>query len=267
MPLTTLASQAIDHLYAFIYGEEGVGKTRLAMTLARPPPGKPRLPPNMSGVGIITIEENGPLSLLSAGYPKSTRIWKLHRSDDAGEIKDEAVYAIQKLAARPEIHAVVLDGTSMLQQDMCLAIGGGEKIDWDGWAKVLGNLQLIEREARKVVKGGKSFVWTAWETPPMVNEKSIQTDEEGNTPDEIIRGGPYIQGKGKIFVPGNVDILARMTSSVVIKDGKEVFRGKLQVKGDKFWKCKTRWNLPMYCKPDLQWVLDQVNGQAGLLKK
>lgn len=253
MGKTTLGGLVKERLYAFIYGAEGTGKTRLGMSLAGP---------KGEGLGIITAEEGGPTSLLSAGASLDLPIYLL---PPAGEDPFPHVkQAITELTRDPKVRIIMLDGCTSISGRAIefLSSGEGEKaLGFPGWQEILANFRQIEGLAEKAVRAGKSFIFTSWEREP---------DYEDTLGGKVLKseGGPLLAGQAKTWLPGNVDILARMTSKFVqVKDpntGKLVkqWQGQLQLHRDGAWKAKSRWALPSPYPADLRKMLADVRGQA-----
>lgn len=253
MGKTTLGGLIRKRMYAFVYGAEGTGKTRLGLSLAGP---------KGEGLAVITAEEGGPTSLLSAGASTSLPIWLL---PPAGQDPFPAVKeAITSLTRDPSISVVMLDGCTAISGRAIefLSNGEGEKaLGFQGWQEILANFRQIEGLAEKCVRAGKSFIYTAWEREP---------EYEDTMAGKVLKseGGPLLAGQSKTWLPGNVDILARITSKFVTvqdpttKKAVKKFQAQLQLHRDGYWKAKSRWELPSPYPADLRKMLEDVAGQA-----
>jgi hypothetical protein len=89
----------------------------------------------------------------------------------------------------------------------------------------------------------------------------------------VIKEGhrPLLQGQAKDWLPGKVDIIARMSSKTTKKAvGKEVKRewnGFLYCYGTDEYLAKTRWTLPDPAPADLKKILGIVRGQRDSIVK
>jgi hypothetical protein len=212
----------------FIYGIEGSGKTRAAMTI------KPEAP---EGVAYITPESGGPTSLLSAGYPSSIQIELLE--NDGNDPFEKVIRSLQAFGNDPKIHTICVDGCTGICGKAIdhFSNGRGEKaMGYDGWGYMLNGWRQVEAAAEKLFRKGKNIIYTAWEMPP------TYSDSFGTKVLDHV-GRPYIMGKGQLWLPGNVDIIARITSTFVSE--KDPTSGKM-VK-----KFKSTLNLPSSARKTL----------------
>lgn len=260
-------------IYAFVYGREGAGKTRLAMTLAKDK--------NDIGIGYVTAESSGVTSLVTAGFNRKIPVEVL---PPAGEDPfPHAVAALESFRKDPSIHTVVLDGCTVICGRAVdhLDDDGDGKIDWDSWSTILAGFRHIEAVCEKITRGDKakgippkSVIMTAWEKAatyePHPFQRGVQVLKDS--------GRPLLQGQAQTWLPGNVDIIARITSGMKkvevaktldngkkIKVFKEKFTSELQVKPTDEWLAKTRWDeLPNPCPADLRLILDMVNGKKKI---
>jgi hypothetical protein len=251
MARKTIGSMMRGNIYAFIYGQEGVGKTRLAMSLSKVKGGL--------DVGYITAESSGPTSLISAGFSPDIACELLPPS--GGDPFPPAVEAIKSFARDPKIHTIVVDGCTVICGRAVDHYGNGEgekALGWEGWQAVLTGFRAIEVECEKASRAGKNVILTAWENEP-------KTADTMDGADIVEKGRPLLQGKAKTWLPGNCDIVARLTASFIPIPGsksKEMqYKGTLQVHATEEWLAKTRWNLPQKCPANLQWILDRVEEQ------
>lgn len=232
-------------LYLFIYAAEGQGKTRLIGTLSKVPKGK--------DLGIISADESGPTSLYEAGYT-GFHFWQLPGPDQ--DPFDSAVRGIKTLAAK---------GCKTIGMDACTVISanavqflsggaGGKALGFDGWQKILSGFLRIEAAAQRCVRQGINFVYTAWETPAQRYMSVDQTSEVSEP------GRPWIHGQGKVWLPGKVDGLGRLTSH--FKRGE--WQGKIQFYASEEWLAKTRWKLPDPCPADLEKIRKLVQQRRAL---
>ena len=257
---TTIDKLMRNNIYLFCYGAEGVGKTLLAMTLAD---AKGR------GVAYITADPSGPTSVRNRGYPGDIPVELL-----PGEGEDPfgiAVSAINTFARDPSIHCICVDGLSVICGRAVDFLSGGEgekALGFDGWGQVLKGFRDIEGACDGATRKGKSIILTAWEIEPEYRDLPKALGG-GRTMEK--EGHPYLQGKAQIWMPGNCDIVARMTSRFVTvkgNDGKAArrFQGSLHVNREgaaQDWKVKSRWSLPSPCPADLRWILDKVKNQSA----
>lgn len=249
---TNIGALARNNIYAFIYGAEGTGKTLLPMTLADE---------RGYGVAFITADMSGPTSLLSMGYPRDIPVEVLPPGGE--DPFDAAIAAIQSFANDKTIRVICLDGATV----MCgravdhYSDGQGEKaLGWEGWGQILNGFRQVEGALDRATRAGKSVVITAWEAEPTYEDTMA-----GKTLKD--EGRPLLQGRAKTWLPGNCDIVARLTSTfkTVSVGGKaeKKFSATLQVNRGRDWLAKTRWKLPDPCPADLKWILSQVNGQSA----
>lgn len=258
MPRTTISQLMRDNIYVVVYGPEGSGKTLLAMTLADA---------NGYGVGYITADQSGPTSIVSMGYPSDIPVHLL--PDEEHDPFPAAVAAIEDFMKDPKIHAICLDGVTVIcgRAVSHFTNGEGEKaMGWDGWGYVLNGFKQIEQACDRATRKGKSVIITGWESAPEYEEtlggRALKS-----------QGCMWLQGKAKAWLPGNADIVARMTSSFKsVKDEKtgkavKTFTPVLQVNASEEWRAKTRWKLPDPCPANLQTILAMVRGQSESAKR
>lgn len=253
MARTTIGKMMRGNIYAFVYGREGVGKTNLITTVLTDPQGL--------DLGIVTAESSGPTSLVNRGYSPDIACELLPPSGE--DPFPVAVAAIQSFTKDPKIKSILVDGTTVICGRAVdhFGNGDGEKaLGWEGWAAVLNGFRQIEAACEKASRAGKNVVITAWENPPKVTDNGMGA---GSQVAEI--GRPLLQGKASTWLPGNCDIVARLTSRYTKNavGGKTVmeYKGTLQVHATDEWLAKTRWALPEKCPADLKWILSQINGQ------
>jgi len=256
MALTTIGKLPRGQIYAFIFGAEGVGKTTLAMSLADA---------NGRGVAFVTSDQSGPTSLLTQGFPSDIPVDVLPGSGI--DPFPATIRAIQSFANDKSIHCISLDNVTTLcgRAVDYLSNGEGEKaMGWDGWGQLLAGFRQIESACDRATRAGKSVIITAWEAPP-----TYEDTLGGRVLKEEGRGD--LQGKAKRWVPGNCDIIARMTCRFVtesIPGGKSrrVFKGQLHTQryGEAAdYAVKSRWNIPSPCPADLRWILNEVKKQGS----
>lgn len=242
--LKTIADVMHDRVYAFIYGAEGSGKTRLAMTMSRVEGG--------TDVAYITGDYAGPTAVVSAGYSEKIPVWLLpdHRQPPFKSV----LQGIHTFTADPKIKVIVLDACTTISANAMMHYGlaQGKKLEHDDWAKVMAGFLKIENAAYLAVLAGKSFIYTAWEKEPTIVNTAGGED--------TVVGRPWIHGQGKTWLPGKCDIIGRLTSSTS-KSGE--WKGRLQVHSSDEWLAKTRWNLPFHCPPDLGKILQMVRKQKA----
>lgn len=255
---TTIGQAMKGVLYVFVYGEEGVGKTRLVTTLSRRKDGM--------DLAFITPEESGPTSIVSAGFSPNIPMWVLPMGTNPFE---EAAAAITEATRIKGLTALCVDGiTTMFGQAIDLfSEGQGEKeLGWGGWGQILNEARKLEFACRAAKAKGLSIVMTAWDREPQYEEAAF-----ASAPILKEKGRPLIQGQAKKWLPGNVDIVARMTASFVKEPDPKTkklvkrWKGELQVNASKEWLAKSRWRLPDPCPADLGWILNQVKTQKALV--
>jgi len=248
-----LGAMLRKNIYAFVYGREGVGKTNLIMSLAHKSDG--------SDIAIITPESSGPTSILSRGFSGDIAVELLPPSGH--DPFEPCIKAIESFTRDPSISGICVDGLTV----MCgrgidfLSDGQGEKaMGYDGWGQLLNGFRMVEAAAEKASRAGKSVLFTAWENPPQYE------DTMGGQSVKAL-GRPLLQGKAQTWMPGNCDVVARMTSKFTkeVVNGKAmpVFKASLQVNANAEWFAKTRWLLPDPCPADLKYILQQVQSQSG----
>jgi hypothetical protein len=253
MKLTTAGALLKGTIYAFVYGDTGVGKTRLALSLS----------PDGRGAGCAWVtSEPGETHSIAQVAPDAVVALM-----ESGNPVEEAVKAVIKLRQDPNIKIITVDALSVMCGQLVnyLSEGEGEKaLGFEGWQEVLATFRRLEIACNDTVKKhNKSVIFTAWEAEPIYEDTmGGQSLKDGG------EGRPFLQGKAKKWMPGQCDIIARMTSKqVIVKDenGKAVKRWKgllhLDRSGD--WLCKSRWKLPSPYPADLGQLLRDV----GVLKK
>lgn len=240
-----------NRIYAFVYGAEGSGKTRLAMSLANP---------DGYGVSYITPESSGPTSLISAGYPKDIPVEVLPPSGE--DPFEPCIAAIEDFAADKSITTICIDGCTVICGRAVDHLSGGEgekALGWDGWGQVLNGFRQIEAACERANRAGKSIILTAWENPPQYEDTM-----GGRVLKDGGEGRPLLQGKAATWLPGNCDIVARITSTfkTVNVNGKaeRKFQAQLQVNRRNDWLAKSRWPLPDPCPANLKEILRIVSG-------
>lgn len=242
--MQTVADILGKTLYAFIYGVTGCGKTMLPMTLSRADGG--------SDVGIITAEQNGPTSLATRGYLKA----KVEVLPGAGNDPfAPTLNALSVFRKDKTVTTVVVDGLTVISGRAIefLSDGEGEKaLGFEGWQQMLAHFRQMEGVCEQLTRLGKNVILTAWEEEPHYEDtmggRSLAQ-----------KGRPLLQGKAKTWLPGNVDVIARMTSRYK-REGKGLkWEGRLDLKPTGDWLGKTRWDfLPSPHPPDLKLMLDTV---------
>lgn len=249
MPLTTAGELTGNRLYLYVYGETGCGKTMLALSLSKVPDAR--------DIGWITAESNGPTSLATAGYPKA-KVWVVHPEKDPFA---QVLQALANFAADTAVSTIVLDGLSVLSGRAIdfMSKGEGEKaLGFEGWGQILNNFRTIERQCEKLYRNGRNIIFTSWEAEPV-----YETDGSLKT-----SGGPYLQGQSRKWLPGNVDVLCRMTSRVKTVAGKggsleRKFEGELMLHRKNDWTVRTKWGfLPSPFPADLSLMLKEVEEYA-----
>jgi hypothetical protein len=221
---------------------------------------------NGKDVAYVTAEEAGLTSLVSAGYSGDIRYELVGTPGE--DPFEPAVNAVSAFARAKDVNVICLDGASVIcGRAVTYLTGGEDKADWETWRQVLSGFVRIEEALDKASRLGKSVVVTAWEQPP-VYEDSLA----GRTLKEA--GSPWIQGKGKIWLPGNADIIGHLTSKMEKKpDPKtkkmvEKWSSKLQVHPSEEWVAKTRLPLPMYAPANLRTILEMArNTPHGAAKE
>ncbi len=255
---TTIGQMTKERLYAMIYGEEGSGKTALIMTL--------RTKDDGSDIAFITPEPSGPTSVISLGYSARIPVEILSADSDPTE---ECIKAIESFSKDKTITGICIDGTTVMCGRMIdfLSDGEGEKaLGFEGWQQILSNFRAIERAAEKATRLNKSVIYTAWQAEP-----KYEATLAGQSLTE--RGRPLLQGNARKWLPGNCDIVARMTSSfkkeVDPKTKKAISKwsGQLHVNATDEWLAKSRWKLPSPMPADLKAVLNALRSQAAAAKK
>lgn len=239
------------NIFAFVYGEEGVGKTRLALSLA----------PGGKGLGVITPEAGGPLALASAGAGAvPVDLIELNGQDPV----EQVLKALRAMGNDPSINTVLLDGMTVLSGHIISHITGGgteKQMGFDGWGQMLGGLRAVSFACEQLKKQGKNLVMTAWEAPPEYEDTMAGQQLKAS-------GRPYLLGKAKFWLPGGCDIVARMTSKMVNAkgpDGKltKTWKGELHFDRDGIWLAKSRWPLPSPFPADFAKLLASVKGAAA----
>lgn len=261
---TTAGEVARGVIYVFVYGEEGVGKTRLALSLSK-------LEGDKFGTDIafVTAEPTGATTV--ATINPAIRVARLRKCDSTEEGNEwilQAARAAKKMAAVPGIKAVCIDGLHVLCGNTIddLSDGEGEKsLGFEGWQTVLAQFRRLEKVCNAIVASGISVIFTALELAPQ-----YATDGAFDNSRELIeRGRPYLQGKAKNWMPAQCDLVCRMTSEVVMErykqDGKKKVRkswqGMMHLDRSTPYVCKTRWKLPSPYPADLRQLLRDVRAQ------
>lgn len=258
---TTAGKVARGVIYAFVYGEEGVGKTRLALSLS-----KLEGDDFGSDIGFVTAEPTGATTV--AAFNANIRVARI----TGDEPILDAARAVKQLAKDDNIRAICVDGLHVLCGNTIdiLSDGEGEKsLGFEGWQTVLTQFRRLERACNAVVAGGKSIVLTALELQPQYEQGAFSNEKE-----MVERGRPYLQGKAKNWMPAQCDIVARMTSEmrteVIVKDGRKKARkswqGMLHLDRSTPYVCKTRWKMPSPYPADLRQLLRDVRAQKKNLE-
>lgn len=238
-------------VYAFVYGETGTGKTRLACSLSQDK-GK--------DVGYITPVASNLTSVVTAGFDPP--VYEL--PGQGGDPFEPCMDAIADFTRDKSIRIICLDDVSVMSGRAVdyLSKGEGEKaLGFQGWQEMLAAFRRIEGLAEAATRAGKSFVYTAWASPPEYEDTLAGKQVKH-------KGRPYLQGKAGMWLPGNTDLLARMTSKFVkVKgaDGKvrSDFRAELHLHATDEWLAKTRWNfLPSPYPADLKKMLADVKAAS-----
>jgi hypothetical protein len=255
-------------LYCFAYSDEGQGKTTLTMTASKDW-GKLDLPRSKRGLDIafVTPEDRGPTAVRSkdidgVGFSDDIPMEVLSDQDWESMFAD-AISGVRAFGAMKDISTICVDGLSvMCNRFIRLYTDGGTDKDmgWDGWGTLYGKLRELEGECEAVYRKGKSIIYTAWTEPPKFEET-----QGGQSLKEI--GRPFIPGKGKRWMPGNCDIVARLQShfkKVPAPGGKGTinkWHGTLQVHATTEYLAKTRWSLPNPAPANWGEILKLVAGQ------
>lgn len=251
MKLTTAGALLKGVIYAFVYGETGVGKSRLSLTLS----------PDGKGEGCAWITpEPGEAHSIAQVAPDA----KVALLDEENPVA-EAIKAVKILRKDPTIKVITVDGLSVMCGQLVnfLSDGEGEKaLGFEGWQEVLSHFRQLEIACNDTVKKfGKSVIFTAWEAAPQYEDTmGGQALKDGG------EGRPLLQGKAKQWMPGQCDIIARMTSKIILekdpvtKKTRKVFRGFLHLDRSGDWICKTRWALQSPYPADLGRLLREVRG-------
>lgn len=250
MKMTTAGALLKGTIYAFIYGQTGVGKSRLSLTLT--PDGKG------AGAAWVTPEPGEAHSIAQIAPNAIVALL------DGANVVEEAISAVTQLRQRKDIKVITVDGLSVMCGQLVnyLSDGEGEKaLGFEGWQEVLSTFRRLEIACNDAVKKfDKSVILTAWEAEPVYEDTmGGQALKDGG------EGRPLLQGKAKQWMPGQCDIIARMTSKMVSEknaEGKMVkkWRGLLHLDRAGDWICKSRWELPSPYPADLGRMLRQVQG-------
>lgn len=251
MKLTTAGALLKGTIYAFIYGETGVGKTRLSLTLSADGKG--------AGCAWVTPEPGEAHSVAQVA-PNA----KVALLEDPNPVL-EAITAVKILRKDPEVRIITVDGLSVMCGQLVnhLSDGEGEKaLGYEGWQEVLATFRQLEICCNETVKKfNRSIIFTAWEAQPQYEDTmGGQALKDGG------EGRPFLQGKARQWMPGQCDIIARMTSKIVLekdpdtKKTRKVFKGFLHLDRSGDWICKTRWALPSPYPADLGRMLREVRG-------
>jgi hypothetical protein len=251
MKLTTAGALLKGVIYAFVYGETGVGKSRLALTLT--PEGKGE------GAAWVTPEPGEAHSI--AQVAPNARVALL----DSQNPVEEAASAVRQLRQDKTVTVITVDGLSVMCGQLVnyLSDGEGEKaLGFEGWQEVLANFRTLEMTCNDTVKKyGKSIIFTAWEAQPTYEDTmGGQALKDGG------EGRPFLQGKAKQWMPGQCDIIARMTSKMVTVKNEQTgklekkWKGLLHLDRSGDWICKSRWALPSPYPANLGKMLAEVRG-------
>ncbi len=237
-------------LYVMDYGATGVGKSTLPMTLSEN---------RGADTAYVTAEHYGITPLLTQGY----RILPSHVELLPGQGEDPfevAIAAVKEFTAMPAIRTIVADGLTVLcgRAVDFYSQGQGEKaLGWEGWGVILNGFRQLEGACDLAARAGKNIIYTASESAP---------EYEDTLAGKVLRkeGGLWLQGRGRDWMPLNVDIICRHTSTfrTVVVNGKaqQQFHAELQLRRRDNYLAKTRWAwLPDPCKADLKYILQLVN--------
>ncbi|UOF77424.1 AAA domain [Caudoviricetes sp.] len=248
----TAKSLIRNNIYAFVYGDTGSGKTRLPTTLAAQK--------DASDVAYITPVAQGLVSLVTAGFDPPVTELPGQNEDPFEPCMD----AIADYTRDKSIRVIVLDEVSVMSGRAVdfLSNGEGEKaMGFEGWQAMLANFRRIEGLAEAATRAGKSFIYTSWSAAP-----SMESTLAGISIKE--KGRPYLQGKAQMWLPGNTDLLARITSAFVTErdpaTNKAVkkFKAELQLHASEEYLAKTRWAfLPSPHPANLKLMLNTVRAK------
>lgn len=253
MKLTTAGALLKGTIYAFIYGQSGVGKTRLALSMF------PNIADAEHQAAWITPEPGEAHSV--AQLLPGAKVGLLESTNPVAEARSGVI----QLRQDKNLKVITVDGLSIMCGQLInyLSDGEGEKaLGFDGWQEVLAEFRQLEIACNDTVKKyNKSVIFTAWEAAPQYDEtmggRALKDDGEGR---------PLLQGRAKQWMPGQCDIIARMTSKVVTEKNEETgkvvkrWRGQLHLDRSGDWICKTRWQLPTPYPADLGKMLAEVKG-------
>jgi hypothetical protein len=244
-----------NNIYAFVYGDTGSGKTRLACSL--------RLDKEAKDIAYITPVAQNLSSVVTAGFDPLVTELPGQNQDPFEPCMD----ALADYTRDKTVRVICLDDLSVMSGRAVDFLSGGEgekALGFQGWQEMLANFRRIEGLAEAATRAGKSFIYTAWSNPPQ-SESTLA----GTMIKE--KGRPYLQGKAAMWLPGNCDILARMTSkfektSVMGLDNKRVvksvFKAELQLHASEEYLAKTRWAfLPSPYPADLKKMLGEVKAK------
>lgn len=250
---TTAGALVRGNIYAFIYGPEGVGKTRLPLSLD----------PSGESCGWVTAEPTGPTTI--AAYNPNARVKFISGEDQI----PSAATAVQQLVTEGK-KIICVDGLHVLCGNTIdqISEGEGEKaLGFVGWQTILAQFRRLEVVCNKAVASGRSVIYTAIEAEPQYEADAFDASSRVRT----AYGRPFLQGKSQKWMPAQCDIVARMTSRVktvvdpVTKKTKKQWLGEftLDMSGD--FVCKTRWQLPSPYPADLGRMLKDVRqAKAGM---
>lgn len=249
MKLTTAGALLKGTIYAFVYGQSGVGKTRLALSLT----------PEHSGVGAAWVTPEPGEAHSVAQVAPNAKVALLDQPDPVAE----ATSAVVQLRQDKTLKVITVDGLSVMCGQLInyLSDGDGEKsLGFEGWQEVLASFRKLEIACNDAVKKfDKSIIFTAWEAEPIYEDTM-----GGQALKDSGEGRPLLQGRAKQWMPGQCDIIARMTSKMVTEtvDGKSVkrWKGQLHIDRSGDWICKSRWQLPSPYPADLGRMLREVQG-------
>jgi len=245
------------NLYVMVYGNEGCGKTLLAMSLSEDY-GKTDKAQHLRGLDVayITADSGGPTSVISAGYSPNIPCEVL---DGKADPFPGAIRAVRDFTADKSIRVLCLDNVTGLAGAFVrfFTDGGTDKdMGYEGWGELLSKFRNLEAECEAATRAGKSVIYTAWPKDPTYREVAGTSvlDQQGRA---------MIPGQGQRWLPGNCDVVARMTSRFKKMDvggkAKQVFSAELHLFASEEWHAKTRWPLPNPFPADLRKMLDAVN--------
>lgn len=252
---TTAGALVRDNIYALVYGPEGVGKTRLPLSLD----------PSGKSCGWVTAEPTGPTTI--AAYNPTAKVKFIHGEDQIRSARQGVI----EFAREKDIRVICVDGLHVLCSSMIDQLSGGEgekALGFDGWQRVLADFRSLEIICNKVVASGRSVIYTALELAPQYETDAFNRNEKVL----VEEGRPFLQGKAKMWMPAQCDIVARMGSKVrtvvnpATKKPEKVWEGFFTLDRSGPYVCKTRWKLPSPYPADLGKLLRDVKAAKAAMQ-